>query len=288
MWVGKGYAGLWRLLQLGRRLDASGAPGSSLRRPRVLGTPPSREAGALLSPPTAGRGAGSAARGPRSRQHPPAPPRALAPRSTSQAPWAPAWPAAASSARSPAAPAAFTGSGAALSAPGTGRRREWGPRPGGRVGRGRRRGCCSFCPRWSARRPPTPARRKVPCQPKPGGCLCTGCEKCLLPGFALASGPLPCDPQHYGSRPSARTHPPATAELAPRPRAPIGLLLPPPRVLAPGRHPRPYLTASSRGFCSHPSNLQESSGFPVHLTFRLLPLRHFAPHQVPLPNFLPV
>lgn len=66
-----------------------------------------------------------------------------------------------------------------------------------------------------------PARTASPHRPQgilfaqSQGCLCIGCEICLpAGGLALAPGPPPCDPNHYGSGPSAPTRLPAAGELA--------------------------------------------------------------------------
>lgn len=178
--LGKGYAWLWRLLQLGRRLDAAGAPGSPLRRPGVLGTPPAREAGALLSPPPAGRGAGSAARGPRApgsaRRLPRARrPLAAPPRLPGRLPGPPPPLPLAAPRRLPHSPAAEQRR--APQVPGAGGSGARDPAAGWGGGGGA--AAAPSVPAGPHGVAPAPARRGVPCRPKPGGCLCTGRENCL-------------------------------------------------------------------------------------------------------------
>lgn len=72
------------------------------------------------------------------------------------------------------------------------------PRCGGRVGRGRRRCRCSFSPRQPPRRPLT--RHRGSCSPNPRGASALAVRYAFpARGLALARGPPPCDPKHYGS-----------------------------------------------------------------------------------------
>lgn len=266
--------------------------GGRRRRPGGAEDPARCGAGARLSPPTAGRGAGSAARGPRASGSATAPPRAPAPRRASRAPWAPARPAAASSFPSPAAPAAVAGRGAAPSAqvPSAG---------GSGAGDRRRRGrCCCSCPRGPAGRPP--ARRRGPWPPKPWLPLRRIRDLSSPPG-----GPAP--PPQVAAAPDLAPwyahlrrrgllaaervcSVPAPSSSGPRPRA--------------GVPARTFPLAPSRGLCSHPSNLPvawrpgppdfppapsrglcASPGAPSQTPYPFAPGPHLTPHN-PSPSSL--